>query len=133
MSSRLGEPVTNWKTRPDSVRAKRIYDPVDTGDGLRLLVTQYWPRGVARTAVDEYVRVLGPSRSLLQAFRSGEIAWREYKTRYLAEMRGEAQQAEIHRLAKLSREQNVTVMCVCPDESHCHRSLLRELIARFND
>jgi Uncharacterized conserved protein len=84
-------------------------------------------------AVDEYVRVLGPSRSLLQAFRSGEIAWREYKTRYLAEMRGEAQQAEIHRLAKLSREQNVTVMCVCPDESHCHRSLLRELIARFND
>src|SRR5207245_1052297 len=96
MSSQLGEPVTNWKTSQDNVRAKRVYDPVDTGDGLRLLVTQYWPRGVASTAVDEYLRLLGPSRSLLQAFRSGEIAWREYKTRYLAEMRGEAQQAEIH-------------------------------------
>ncbi len=32
-------------------------------------------------------------------------------------------------LAALSQETNFSVGCYCEDESHCHRSVLRELLA----
>lgn len=132
MTRGIGEPVAQWLTRSERVRSKRIYDTPEPTDGHRVLATQYWPRGISRESINEYIRILGPSRALLQAFRCGELAWDEYSQRYLGEMGGEKQRAEIHRLAKLSRSGVVTVMCVCPDESICHRSLLRELIAAFD-
>lgn len=132
MTQRIGEPVAEWTTRSERVRSKRIYDSPDPADGHRVLATQYWPRGVSRESVDEYTRILAPSRALLHAFRAGDLSWPEYSSRYLDEMRGESQQAEIHRLAKLARSETITVMCVCSDESICHRSLLRELITAFN-
>lgn len=132
MTQRIGEPVSEWSTRSQRVWAKRIYDTPDPTDGHRVLATQYWPRGVARVSVNEYARILGPSRSLLHAFKNGDVGWAEFSERYLDEMGGEAQQAEIHRLAKLSRSETLTVMCVCPDESICHRSLLRQLIIAFD-
>lgn len=132
MSVRIGEPVSMWTNRSQSVRAKRIYDPVDEADGHRVLATQYWPRGVSKETVDEYLRVLAPSRELLHAFKESKLTWEEFRQGYLNEMKGEVQQAEIHRLAKLARSGVVTVMCVCADESICHRSLLRQLIAEFD-
>jgi uncharacterized protein YeaO (DUF488 family) len=33
-------------------------------------------------------------------------------------------------LAALSHHTNLSVGCYCADESHCHRSVLRELLAR---
>ncbi|HUF54438.1 MAG TPA: DUF488 family protein [Dehalococcoidia bacterium] len=120
-------------TTASRVRAKRVYETTDAVDGWRILVTQYWPRGISRESVDEYVRVLGPSRELLAAYRSGQISWTDYRMRFLDEMDGEAQRAEIHRLAKLARSETITILCVCDDPEKCHRWLLRDLIARFDD
>ena len=39
----------------------------------------------------------------------------------------EASQA-IDLLSQLSHRTNFSVGCYCPDESHCHRSVLRELL-----
>ena len=132
MTQRIGEPLSEWTHRASSIGSKRIYDRAEASDGRRILATQYWPRGIARESVDEYVRNLAPSRDLLHAYRNGDLSWPEYSRQYLEQMQGEGQQAEIHRLAKLARSANVTVLCVCPDESICHRSLLRELIAAFD-
>ena len=111
-----------------NVRIKSVYQPRESTDGRRVLTTQYWARGISRTAVDEYVRKLGPSRELLHAFKRGEIDWAAYKTLYLAEMQSEEAKSEIHRLAEVAREETITVMCVCKDEQICHRTLLRDLI-----
>ncbi len=35
----------------------------------------------------------------------------------------------IELLAALSKDSNLSVGCYCEDESRCHRSLLRELLA----
>jgi len=111
-----------------NVRIKSVYQPRESTDGRRVLTTQYWPRGVSRAAVDEYVRALAPSRDLLHAFKRGEIDWAAYKTLYLEEMQNEEAKREIHRLAEVAREETITVMCVCKDEQICHRTLLRDLI-----
>jgi uncharacterized protein YeaO (DUF488 family) len=119
--------------RSGPVRAKRVYDAPLPEDGRRVLITQYWPRGLSGEWADEYVRELAPSRALLHAFREGQLDWKRYRNQYLKEMQREESQAAIHRLAKLARSEPVTVMCVCVDEDRCHRSLARELIAAFDD
>jgi uncharacterized protein YeaO (DUF488 family) len=111
-----------------SIRTKSVYEPPSSDDGRRVLTTQYWARGVPRAAVDEYVRILGPSRELLHAFKRGEISWSQYKDRYLAEMEGEDARREIKRLADVAKSGTITLMCVCKDEDVCHRTLLRDLI-----
>lgn len=111
-----------------NVRTKSVYDPPGPEDGRRVLVTQYWPRGISRNLVDEYVRTLGPTRPLLHAFKSSEIDWPRFEAEYLEEMRKEDSRGEISRLAQLAKSETITLMCVCKDERQCHRSLLKQLV-----
>jgi uncharacterized protein YeaO (DUF488 family) len=36
---------------------------------------------------------------------------------------------ELDVLAAISQQTNFSLGCYCPEESHCHRSVLRELLA----
>ena len=118
---------------PALIGTKSVYEPADPSDGRRILVTQYWPRGVPGTAVDEYVRRLAPSRELLHAFKRGDIGWEGFRAGYLQEMENEEAQKDIRRLAERARSEPLTIMCVCRDESSCHRTLLRDLIISLGE
>ena len=122
-------PVPAPNSPTAQLHAKSVYDPAETADGHRLLVTRYWPRGVAKAAVDEYVPALAPTRELLHAFRDGALAWKAFRERYQEEMSAPAARAEIERLAARAASEPVTLLCVCRQEARCHRSLLRELVA----
>jgi len=107
------------------IRARRIYDPPERGDGHRVLVMRLWPRGIAKTKVDRWLRELAPVISLVRGFRSGAVPWDEYRQAYLAGLeRPEAQEHVAEALA-MARARPLTVLCGCPDERRCHRSLLR--------
>jgi len=118
---------------PALIGTKSVYEPADPSDGRRILVTQYWPRGVPRTAVDEYVRRLAPSRELLHAFKRGDIDWEAFRAGYLQEMEAKDAKEEARRLAERARSEPMTIMCVCRDESSCHRALLRDLIISLGE
>lgn len=120
--------ATASRASQPKVHTRSVYDPADPSDGRRVLVTQYWPRGVSRAAVDEYVRALAPSRELLQRFKSGRIDWNAFRQQYLEQMRAPEAQAEVRRLAGLASRQPIVLMCVCREESRCHRTLLQDLI-----
>lgn len=111
-----------------NVRMKRVYDAASPDDGRRILVTRYWPRGVKRSAADEYSTKVAPSRELVRAFKHEELAWAPYVGRYQVEMESVEARDEIARLADLAKSQTITLMCMCEDETRCHRSLLRDLI-----
>lgn len=116
-----------------NVRAKSIYEKPAPSDGHRVLATRYWPRGISKNAVDEYVADLAPSRALLHQYRDGQLTWEVFRNQYLIEMRSETARGELHRLAKIARSEAITVMCVCRDETRCHRGLLRKLIVESDD
>ena len=46
-----------------AIQIKRIYDPVQKSDGIRLLVDRLWPRGISKEAVqlDGWPKELTPS------------------------------------------------------------------------
>ena len=57
--------------------------------------------------------------------------WEQYRQRYLEEMQAEEPRELIAGLAELAAEgKTITLLCssACEDASHCHRTLLRELI-----
>ena len=54
--------------------------------------------------------------------------WAAYARRYRGEMRRPAAERLLAVLAALSRQTNFSVGCYCEDESHCHRSLLKQLL-----
>jgi uncharacterized protein YeaO (DUF488 family) len=98
------------------------------------LICRYRPRGVRKQ--DEtwhaWYPDLGPSRKLHADFygKNGPpIGWEEYRRRYLDEMK--AQEEAIETLASLLAEgKTITLLCssACVDASHCHRTLLRQLV-----
>lgn len=111
------------------VRTKSVYETPDPGDGVRVLTTTYWPRGIAKAKVDEYRRMLGPTRELLRSFKDGTVEWDAYRQAYMALMQGDEQRAQIAELAALAETETITIMCMCRDDTQCHRSVLRDLVS----
>jgi uncharacterized protein YeaO (DUF488 family) len=117
------------------IKTKRWNDRRSRDDGFRLLICRYRPRALPRSQEtwDLWWPHLGPSRRLHADFygKNGPpITWEEYCRRYLEEM--QAQEESISLLAeKVLAGQTLTLLCssACTDEAHCHRSLLRQLIA----
>jgi len=111
-----------------NIRLKRVYEPASPDDGYRVLSTRYWPRGVPRSACDEYTTKTAPSRALLREFKHEGLSWDEYLPRYLDEMSATEARSAIVQLAELAQSKRITLMCICEDEKRCHRSKLRDLI-----
>jgi uncharacterized protein YeaO (DUF488 family) len=121
-----------------SVRVVRLGSPRAKGEGLRLGTVRKPPRGVKKTeyAQRDYYDVwfpnLAPSLELFRWVTSGPITrerWKTFARRYRSEMAAPPQRHEIALLAALSHHADFAVGCYCEDESRCHRSVLRELLA----
>jgi uncharacterized protein YeaO (DUF488 family) len=123
-----------------SVRIVRLGSPRHPREGLRLGTVRRPPRGVpkdeyaSRDIYDVWLPTLAPSEALLKDARAAvtegdEKAWKSFVRRYRAEMKSPDARALLDVLAALSHQTNFAVGCYCADESRCHRSVLRELLA----
>ena len=72
------------------ITVKRVYDPIDEGDGVRVLVDRVWPRGVTKKELraDQWLRDVAPSDSLRKWFNHDPAKWEEFKLRYVPELEG---------------------------------------------
>jgi uncharacterized protein YeaO (DUF488 family) len=120
------------------VRVVRLGSARARGEGLRLGTVRRPPRGVPkadfaeRDFYDVWLPTLAPSEALLKeglAAQGDEARWKAFARRYRAEMKRSDPRFLLDLLAALSRETSFSVGCYCEDESRCHRSLLREMLA----
>jgi uncharacterized protein YeaO (DUF488 family) len=119
------------------IKNKRWNDRKEADDGWRILICRYRPRALPKAdeTWDNWYKVLGPSTQLHADFygKNGDpISWETYRERYLQEMvEREAEYGYIEQLAELLAEgKTITLLCssACVDASHCHRTLLQQLI-----
>ena len=118
------------------VTTRRWNDPPVAGEGTRILVCRYRPRGVRRQdeTWDEWRADLGPSRDLHAAYYGREqaaIDWQTYRARYLDQMGRDPSRFHLRALAgRVAAGENVALLCssACTDEARCHRTLLRALL-----
>ena len=65
-----------------------------------------------------------------EAQKAGDArGWAAFVRKYRAEMATPENARTLDLLAALSRQANFAVGCYCEDEAHCHRSVLRALLA----
>ena len=111
------------------IRTKSIYAPTDQEDGLRILITRFYPRGIKREKYDVWIRSLAPSADLLKRYKNTEINWNDFKTTLLSELRSSIDSVEaIYTLQAKSLMQNITLLCYEKDGCPCHRHMVRDLI-----
>jgi uncharacterized protein YeaO (DUF488 family) len=120
-----------------AVRIVRLGSKRVPGEGLRIGTVRRPPRGVAKSELasrnfyDVWFPNLAPSEPLLKRAQRAETDrdWRAFARAYRAEMAGPDARRTLDLLAALSHHADFSVGCYCADESRCHRSLLRELLA----
>src|SRR5436190_21716990 len=121
-----------------AIRIVRLGTPRTRGEGLRVGTVRRPPRGVRkedygrRNFYDVWLPELAPSAPLVSWALSEPWTprrWARYEKRYRAEMAKPAARRLIELLAALSSSTQLSVGCYCEDESVCHRSILKQLLA----
>jgi uncharacterized protein YeaO (DUF488 family) len=106
------------------------------GEGLRIGTVRRPPRGVPKTRFasenwyDVWFPNLAPSVATMKLGQAADTParWAAFVRKYRAEMATPDNRRTIELLAALSHHADFSVGCYCEDESHCHRSVLRELL-----
>jgi uncharacterized protein YeaO (DUF488 family) len=120
-----------------AIRVVRLGSPRLSGEGPRLGTVRRPPRGVpkdqfaSRDFYDVWLPELAPSEALVKAALAArtDAQWKVFVKRYRTEMKAPERARLLDLLAALSRGTSFSVGCYCEDERHCHRSVLRELLA----
>lgn len=112
-----------------AIRVKRVYDPVEAGDGTRVLVDGLWPRGLSREAarLDRWLRAVAPSKALRQWFRHDPARWDAFCRAYRQEL-AEKPDA-LAELADLAAAGTLTLLVAARDWQHNHAVVLARVLA----
>ena len=120
-----------------AVRIVRLGSERVEGEGLRIGTVRRPPRGVPKTEFasrnyyDVWFPNLAPSLETMKLGLAAETParWARFIKKYRAEMATPESSHALELLAALSHQCNFSVGCYCENEAHCHRSVLRELLA----
>ena len=110
------------------ITIKRVYDPIDSDDGVRVLVDRLWPRGVSKQALkaDHWLREVAPSDQLRQWFGHDPNRWEEFKLRYFAELQTKPETIEL--LLELAQEKGLVILYAARDVHHNQAIALQQYL-----
>lgn len=113
-----------------SLRTKRVYEPAAADDGYRVLIDRLWPRGVSKqkARLDEWARDLAPSDGLRRWFDHRPERFDEFRERYTAELRAQAD--HISDLRRRSRNGTVTIVYGAHDSEHSNAAVVAPIVRR---
>lgn len=123
-----------------SIRIVRLGTPRAPGEGLRIGTVRRPPRGVPKAEFasqdwyDVWYPNLAPSAETMKLGQEAQATqepaqWNAFARKYKSEMAEADASRSLDLLAALSHSAALAVGCYCEDESRCHRSLLRGLLA----
>ena len=116
-------------------------------EGLRICTVRRPPRGVpkaefaSRNYYDCWYPELSPEVELMQQAlesirlrKAGQTAqadklWKQFEKQFRKQLAEPAADRTLGLLAALSHSSAFSLGCYCDDEAHCHRSILRSLLA----
>ena len=109
---------------------KRVYDPPEPKDGLRVLVDRLWPRALSKEGarIDEWVRELAPSHALRQWFGHDPNRWEEFRRRYRDELLSPERRQKLSSLLETAFRQKTTFLFGAKDRDHNNAVVLREVL-----
>lgn len=119
------------------IRIVRLGTSRAEDEGTRIGTVRRPPRGVPKSEFasqnwyDVWFPNLAPSVETMKLGQEAKTPaqWAAFARKYRTEMATPDNSHALELLATLSRQSNFSVGCYCENEAHCHRSVLRELLA----
>lgn len=115
-----------------AIRVKRIYEPSEAGDGMRILVDRLWPRGIAKAKakVDLWLKEIAPSDALRKRFHAKPALWDAFGAAYAKELQAEPAASAATELRRHARQGPVTLLYAARDEEHNNAVALKAWLTR---
>jgi uncharacterized protein YeaO (DUF488 family) len=112
------------------VRLKRAYAPAAPTDGYRVLIDRLWPRGVSRdrAKLDAWEKQLSPSPELRRWFGHDPARFREFRLRYIEELRN--RRPQLTALRHRARNGTLTLVYSAHDAENNDAVVLAEVLRR---
>jgi len=119
-----------------AIRIVRLGSDRLRGEGTRVGTVRRPPRGVPKSEFasgnwyDVWFPTLAPSVETMKLGQAAETPaqWSAFTRKYRSEMTAPDASHALDLLAALSHAASLSVGCYCADASHCHRSILRDLL-----
>lgn len=136
----LFDVVRHKQERAMAVRIVRLGTARTEEEGIRIGTVRRPPRGVPKSEFasqnwyDVWFPNLAPSVETIKLAQAASTPaqWAAFVRKYRAEMAAPETSRTLDLLAALSHQSNFSVGCYCENEAHCHRSVLRALLAERN-
>jgi uncharacterized protein YeaO (DUF488 family) len=115
-----------------NLRIKRVYEPPETADGVRVLVDRLWPRGLSRerAKIDLWLKEIAPSDALRRRFHGDPSAWGHFKTAYYAELEEAPAQSALDALLDRLSRGPITLLFAARDETRNNAVALMEWLEK---
>lgn len=111
-----------------AVQIKRVYEPLATTDGFRVLVDRIWPRGVKKETAhaDVWLKDVAPSTALRKWFNHEPEKWPEFTRKYTAELKRADAMEQL--LDIIRKHEKTTLLYSAHDEQQNQALVLQEFI-----
>jgi uncharacterized protein YeaO (DUF488 family) len=122
-----------------AISVVQLGTPRGKNEGIRVGTVRRPPRGVRKEDYakldfyDVWLPQIAPSAKLVSWIKGGPITaarWKQFEKQYLHELASPENQRLLDLLAALSKGTDFAIGCFCHDESQCHRSILRAVLAK---
>jgi uncharacterized protein YeaO (DUF488 family) len=112
------------------IRVRRVYDAPSPADGARVLVDRVWPRGLRKDAahLTEWAKDAAPSTELRKWYGHDPEKFTEFRRRYLDELSGRVQRAELDQLRALAATGPVTLLTATRDVDISQATVLAQVL-----
>jgi uncharacterized protein YeaO (DUF488 family) len=112
------------------IRVRRVYDAPSPADGARVLVDRIWPRGLRKDAarLTEWAKDAAPSTELRQWYGHDPEKFQEFRRRFLDELSGRPQRAELGKLRALAAAGPVTLLTATRDVDISQATVLAQVL-----
>jgi len=104
---------------------KRVYEPPDCKDGLRILVDRLWPRGLTKekAKVDVWMKTIAPSNELRRWVHQDAQNWPEFEVRYYAEL--DANPGAVNELVEYMKQGDAVLLYAAKSQTQNHVLVLK--------
>jgi uncharacterized protein YeaO (DUF488 family) len=104
------------------IKTKRVYEPKEETDGLRILVDRLWPRGIKKDKIDLWLKDIAPSDGIRKFYHESKD-FEAFKKKYIEELK-EKDTKELLGLAK----QNTITLLYASKEPQNNAVVLKEYL-----
>lgn len=114
------------------IKMKRVYEPYDSKDGIRVLVDALWPRGLKKENLnyDCWEKDIAPSKALRQWFHQGKSKnWESFADQYNQELEKSAALKDFTK--RMAAYKTVTLIYAAKDPELNHVLLLKTFIEKL--